>query len=122
MPNPVMRWQILTKFPEKLEEFYTALFGWSTSADNPLGYREVNTASSEGIQGGFWPISPNEGPSMVQLFICVDDVKSYVQKAQELGAQIVMPAQTLPGGDEMAIAIDPDGIPFGIFRPPRSSC
>jgi predicted enzyme related to lactoylglutathione lyase len=121
MANPVMRCQILTKSPEKLEKFYTELFGWSVSADNPLGYREVNTASPEGIQGGFWPISPNEGQSMVQLFIRVDDVKSHVRRAQELGAQIVMPPQTLPGGDEMAIAVDPDGIPFGIFRPRRSS-
>jgi predicted enzyme related to lactoylglutathione lyase len=53
---------------------------------------------------------------MVQLFIHVDDVKAHVLKAQELGARIVVPPQTLPGGDEMAIALDPDGIPFGMFR------
>jgi predicted enzyme related to lactoylglutathione lyase len=81
-----------------------------------LGYKEVNTKSSEGIHGGFWPIAANEGQSMVQLFIRVDDVKSHIQKAQELGARIIMPLQTLPGGDEMAIALDPDGIPFGMFR------
>jgi uncharacterized protein len=116
MANPVMRWQILTKRPEELEQFYTKLFGWSVSADNPLGYKQVNTASSEGIQGGFWPISPKEGQSMVQLFIRVDDLESHVRKAQELGARIVVPPQALPGGDEMAIAVDPDGIPFGMFR------
>jgi predicted enzyme related to lactoylglutathione lyase len=116
MANPVMGWQILTKRPEELEQFYTELFGWSVSADNPLGYKQVNTASSEGIQGGFWPIAPNEGQSLVQLFIRVDDLESHVNKAQELGARIVVPPQALPGGDEMAIAVDPDGIPFGMFR------
>jgi|HubBroStandDraft_6_1064221.scaffolds.fasta_scaffold06722_7 predicted enzyme related to lactoylglutathione lyase len=116
MPNPVMRWQILTKCPEKLEQFYTAMFGWSVSADNPLGYKQVNTRCLEGIAGGFWPISANEGQSMVQLFIRVDDLESHVRKAQELGARIVVPPQTLPGGEEMAIAVDPDGISFGMFR------
>jgi predicted enzyme related to lactoylglutathione lyase len=116
MPNPIMHWQILTKQPEKLEAFYSALFGWKIIEDNPLGYRQVKTMSAEGIDGGFWPISPNEGHSMVQLFIRVEDVRSHVKKAQELGARVVVPPQTLPGGDEMAVAVDPDGIPFAMFR------
>src|SRR4051812_5951869 len=116
MANPVMHWQILTKQPKKLEAFYSALFGWKVSGDNPLGYRQVETSSREGIDGGLWPISENEGHSMVQLFIRVDDLKAQVQKAETLGAHIVIPPQTLPGGDEMAVAVDPDGIPFAMFR------
>jgi predicted enzyme related to lactoylglutathione lyase len=123
MANPVMRWQILTKQPKKLEEFYSALFGWKVSGDNPLGYRQVDTASTEGIPGGFWPISEKEGHSMVQLFIRVGDLKASAKKAESLGARIVIPPQTLPEGDEMAVAVDPDGIPFAMFRsagsPPR---
>jgi predicted enzyme related to lactoylglutathione lyase len=116
MANPVMRWQILTKQPKKLEEFYSSLFGWKISGDNALGYREVETGSHEGIHGGFWPIAGNEGHSMVQLFIRVDDVKAHAKKAGELGAHIVIPPQTLPDGDEMAVIVDLDGIPFAIFR------
>src|SRR5215469_4859996 len=116
MPNPVMHWQILTKQPKKLEEFYSALFGWKVSGDNGLGYRQVDTASKEGINGGFWPIAETEGHSVVQLFVRVDDVKVHAQKAQALGAQIVIPPQTLPEGDEMAVGVDPDGTPFAMFR------
>jgi predicted enzyme related to lactoylglutathione lyase len=123
MTNPVMRWQILTKQAKKLEEFYSALFGWKVSGDNPLGYRQVDTTSKEGIHGGFWPISEKDGHSMVQLFIRVDDVKAQAKKAESLGAHIVIPPQTLPNGDEMVVAVDPDGIPFAMFRsagsPPR---
>ena len=36
MANAVTHWQILTKQPPKLEEFYGALFGWKFSADNAL--------------------------------------------------------------------------------------
>jgi uncharacterized protein len=116
MANPVMHWQILTTQPRKLEEFYSALFGWTVSGDNPLGYRQVNTNCKEGIHGGFWPISEKEGHSMVQLFIRVEDVKAHVIKAEKLGAHMVIPPQTLPEGDEMAVMVDPDGIAFAIFR------
>jgi predicted enzyme related to lactoylglutathione lyase len=116
MANPVMHWQILTKQPKELEEFYSALFGWKVSGDNALGYRQVDTTCKEGINGGFWPISKKEGHSMVQLFVRVDDVKAHAKKAEGLGAHIVIPPQMLPGGDEMAVVVDPDGIPFAIFR------
>jgi len=116
MPNPVMHWQILTKQPKKLEEFYSALFGWKIAVHNPLGYRRVDTVGKEGINGGLWPISEKEGHSMVQLFIRVDDVKAHTKKAEQLGAHIVIPPQTLPEGDEMAVAVDPDGIPFAMFK------
>lgn len=119
MANPVMQWQILTKQPKKLEEFYSALFGWKITGDNALGYRQVDTTSKEGIQGGFWPIAEREGHSMVQLFIRVDDVKEHAKKAGQLGAHIVIPPQTLPDGDEMAVAVDPDGISFAMFRDAR---
>jgi predicted enzyme related to lactoylglutathione lyase len=116
MPNPVMHWQILTKQPKKLEEFYSALFGWKVSGENALGYRQVDTACKEGIHGGFWPISEKEGHSMIQLFIRVDDVKAHAKKAEALGAHIVIAPQTLPEGGEMAVAVDPDGIPFAMFH------
>ncbi len=54
---------------------------------------------------------------MVQLFIRVDDVKAYATKAEQLDAQhIMIPPQTLPEGNEMAVAVDPDGIPIAMFR------
>lgn len=120
MSNPVMRWQILTRQPKRLEEFYSALFGWRISADNALGYMTVDTKTKEGIPGGMWPLEEKEGHSMVQLFVRVDDVRAHARKVENLGGRMILPPQTLPDGDEMAIAIDPDGIPFGIFRDQRS--
>ena len=53
---------------------------------------------------------------MVTLYIEVDNVPEYVEKATALGASIIMPYQKLPDGDEMAVIIDPEGIPVGLFR------
>src|SRR4051812_18072437 len=116
MGNPVTHWQILTTQPERLQHFYTTLFDWTVGEDNALGYKAVETAHPDGIDGGLWPIATNEGHAMVQLFVRVDDVRAHVAKAVALGGRVVIPPQVLPGGDEMAVVVDPDGLPFAMFR------
>ena len=116
MDNPVTHWQILTKRPQELEKFYEALFGWKFSDDNTLGYKITDRASTDGIGGGIWPISDDEGSSKVQLFVRVNDVNGSVKAAETLGARIIIQPQTLPGGDQIAVMTDPDGIPFTMFR------
>jgi uncharacterized protein len=113
MSCPVTQWQILAKDPEGASAFYSGLFGWRINSDNPLGYRMIDTGSAEGIQGGIWP-SPPEGHNFVQLFIQVESVADYVSKAEKLGAHAIIPPQTLPEGDVLAIMHDPQGIPFGL--------
>ena len=115
MGKPVMRWQILAKDPNKATEFYTRLFDWKVNDDNALGYRMIDTGSERGIQGGIWP-SPPEGHSFVQLYIEVDDVSGSVEKAIGMGAGVIVPPQKLPDGEEMAIILDPEGIPFAVFK------
>ena len=116
MGRPVTQWQILAKDPDRLEEFYTKLFDWKADRNNPLGYRMVDTGSKRGIHGGIWP-SPPEGHSFVQLFVEVDDVEATAGRAQNLGGQLIIPPQKLPGGDEMAIIQDPEGISVGLWKP-----
>jgi predicted enzyme related to lactoylglutathione lyase len=113
MGQPVTHWQIVTKNPDRLAEFYCKLFSWDMTADNALGYRMIDTASERGIPGGIWP-APPDAPSFVQLIIEVDDVKRHVRDATALGAKVIVPPQKLPEGDELAILHDPEGIAFGI--------
>lgn len=119
MGQPVLQWQILSKNPAEMTEFYTRLFGWTMNADNALGYRMIDTQSESGISGGIWA-APPEGHSTVVLYIGVDDVAEYIEKAKELGAGIVIPAQKLPDGGEMAVIHDPEGIPIGLFNQPAA--
>ena len=116
MGQPVMQWQILAKQPDKLADFYTKLFDWDIDTNNALNYRMVDTGSERGINGGIWP-APPQGPSLVSLYVEVDDVATYVSRATELGGKVVMPIQQLPDGDVMAIILDLEGIPVGIFKP-----
>jgi predicted enzyme related to lactoylglutathione lyase len=105
----------LSKAPDDTARFYAGLFGWTVSADNPLGYRQINTGSQDGIQGGIWP-SPPQTHNFVQLFVAVDNVAESVKKAEGLGAKVVIPATTLPGGDEMAVMLDPQGMSFALTQ------
>jgi len=114
MGQPVLHWQILAKNPDKAAAFYKSLFGWNVNTANGLGYRVVDTDSS-GVNGGIWP-APPEGTAMVSLYVEVNDVAREVTRATELGAKVVMPPQKLPDGDEMAVILDTEGIPFGLMR------
>jgi uncharacterized protein len=119
MGQPVMQWQIVAKNPDKLADFYTRLFDWEVNTNNALNYRMVSTGSKRGINGGIWP-APPEGHSMVSLYVEVDDLPAYVTKAKALGGQVIIPPQKLPDGDEMAVLLDPDGIPVGLFKPAKA--
>jgi len=117
MPNPVMQFQIITKDPDAAAQFYSGLFGWRIDANNPMGYRQIDTGTSEGIQGGIWP-APPQAPTFTQMFMAVDDVKAMVEKAQSMGAKLLIPPTVLPQGDEMAVLHDPQGMAFALWRRP----
>jgi predicted enzyme related to lactoylglutathione lyase len=114
MGSPVLQWQLVTTNPDQLASFYGDLFGWSVSANNALGYRQVHTGDG-GVNGGMWPSPPN-GHSFVQLFVGVPDVEQAVARATELGGRVIVPPTALPDGDVMAVLADPCGVTFGVMR------
>ncbi len=118
MGQPVVQWQILSRNPETHSSFYAKLFDWTIQSNNPLGYRMADPGSDRGIPGGFWP-APPEAKAFVQLFIEVEDMDATIAQAATLGGAVLLPPQTLPGGDKMAILRDPEGMTFGIHRAAR---
>jgi predicted enzyme related to lactoylglutathione lyase len=118
MSNPVVNWQITTPSPGIVGEFYCKLFGWQSTRDNMMNYQMIDTGSERGINGGIWP-APPEAPTSIQLFIEVDDCAAYVEQALALGGTVLIPPQSLPDGDVMAILKDPTGMSFGIVKSGR---
>jgi uncharacterized protein len=119
MGAPVIQWQIVTRDPEATSRFLAEVFDWRVQANNALGYRVVDTCSETGINGGIWPAPPG-ATTFVQLFVEVDDVRAAVKRAVDHGAKLLVPPQTLPDGDEMAVLHGPDGLPLGIVRSART--
>lgn len=120
MPNPVVRWQILSPEPDQAAGFYQKLFAWKLSQANALGYRELLSGSDDGIDGGVWPAPPGV-KSFVQLFVEVPDIEACIAKATGLGAQVIIPLSVLPDGDAMAVLLDPAGISFAVCQIKKTS-
>lgn len=60
MGQPVVHFEVIGKDGEKLQRYYSDLFGWEIDADNPMKYgsvqREGNVnADGIGIGGGIGP-------------------------------------------------------------------
>lgn len=115
MPNPVVRWQIISPEPNKAAGFYQKLFAWNLTKTNALGYRELTSGEPNGIDGGVWPSPPGQ-PSFVQLFVEVSDIDECLEQAGRLGAKVIVPKSALPDGDTMAVLLDPTGLSFGVCQ------
>ena len=119
MSHPVVQFQILTKEPDRHAAFYAEVLGWKISAANALGYRVADTGSPRGINGGFWP-APPEASAFVQLFTEITNMAETIRKATDNGGSVLIPPQTLPGGEQMAILRDPMGVTFGVMVPGKN--
>ena len=53
----------------------------------------------------------------MQLFLEVKNIAETIKKVTEHGGAVIIPQQTLPGGEQMAILRDPMGISFGVVVP-----
>jgi len=98
MPNPVVRWQIISAEPDQAAGFYQKLFAWKLSTANALGYRELLSGSDDGIDGGVWPAQPGT-PGFVQLHVEVTDLDATLAAATKLGARVLVPKSVLPRPD-----------------------
>ena len=67
MPNPVVHFEIQSNMAEKLQPFYTDLFGWHIDANNPMNYGMVDTHAEEGLTA---ESAPREAGEIRSLSTC----------------------------------------------------
>ena len=67
---------------------------------------------------GMFQITPDMGnlPPHWLVYFAVDDCDAKVQKATELGAKVMKPADDIPGVGRFAILFDPQGAAFAIIK------
>ena len=108
-----------TNDTDKAGQFYSNLFGWTRqSFPGPFDYTVFNNGGDRGV-GGMYKITPEMGPIPPHwlVYFAVDDCDASVQKATELGAQVMKPAEDIPGVGRFAILIDPQGAAFALLKP-----
>jgi predicted enzyme related to lactoylglutathione lyase len=110
MPK-VTHFEILGRDGKALQGFYAGLFGWQVDANNPMNYGVVSPVEN-GIGGGI--ADSQDGKPMTTVYVEVDDVQAYLDKAKAAGAKIVMEKTVLPGMVTFAQFEDPAGNIVGL--------
>lgn len=113
MPNPVVHFEIQSNMAEKLQPFYTDLFGWHIDANNPMNYGMVDT-HAEGINGGIGPTG--SGRNQVTFYVQVDDLQASLDKAESFGGKTIMPPTEIPDAVTSALFADPEGNVIGMIK------
>jgi predicted enzyme related to lactoylglutathione lyase len=110
MPK-VTHFEILGKDAAKSREFYSSLFGWSIDANNPMDYGIV-APTENGIGGGV--AQAQDGKPTTVIYVEVDNVQPYLDKAASMGGKVIMERQVIPGMVAFAQFADPDGNVIGL--------
>jgi predicted enzyme related to lactoylglutathione lyase len=115
MAAPVVHFEILGKDAKKLQNFYSDLFGWKINANNPMNYGLVEAAGEGSIGGGIG--SAGEGaPGHITFYVQVDDLQSYLDKAESMGGKTIVPVTEIPNMVTFALFQDPEGNMIGLVK------
>ena len=108
MPNPVVHFEIMGPDGPALQNFYRELFGWKVDPNNEWQYGMVETGGEGGINGGIAGNPDGASGGRVTVYAAVDDLQAYLDKAERLGAKVVMPVTDM-GDFAIAMFADPAG-------------
>jgi uncharacterized protein len=117
MGAPVAWFEITGKDPGHLTTFYCELFGWSAGDSGDPTYRLVDTGGGDGaIGGGIGAAAEDAGTGGTTIYMKVDDLQGYLDKAEKLGGATVVPPTDLPGEfGRFAMFADPEGHVVGLW-------
>jgi predicted enzyme related to lactoylglutathione lyase len=118
MGQPVVHFEVIGKDPEKIQRYYSELFGWEINSDNPANYgivaREGNTnPDGVGIGGGVGG-GPEGYDGHATFYVEVPDVEVALAKAESLGGSRMMGPQKVMDAIEIGLFNDPEGHVVGV--------
>jgi uncharacterized protein len=120
MGQAVVHFEVIGQDGEKLQSFYSDLFGWQIDSDNPMNYgivqRDGNTnADGVGIGGGIGR-GPEGYTGHVTFYVEVPDVEAALAKAESIGGSRIMGPDKVAEGVEIGQFSDPEGHVIGLTQ------
>ncbi len=107
----------MTRDAEASAKFYTALFGW-TREDLDMGGFTYGMFKTGGRPVGGMIVLPPEAETMPVMwmgYVTVENLEASVEKAAELGAEVLKGITAIPMG-RFAILADPQGAVIGLWQ------
>ncbi|MGD2178582.1 MAG: VOC family protein [Anaerolineae bacterium] len=122
MKHTIVHFEIPADDVARAKAFYGGLFGWEFSA--PPGFPDYwtfDTGDPEADAGG--GLMAREAPEQVGLvsYFGVESVDDAVARVEELGGQVVMPKQAVPGMGWLAHFLDTEGNLFAVWQNDESA-
>ena len=117
MGKPVAFFEVASRDHERAQKFYGELFDWRIDADPSMGgYALVDTGAGENAIGGGIGPAESAADAGVKIYVRVDDLDAYLDRAERLGGRRVVPPTDLPNDyGRFAIFTDPDGNAVGLW-------
>jgi predicted enzyme related to lactoylglutathione lyase len=116
MGNPVVHWELMSRDPAKVSDFYAKIFGWNIQHRPEMNYRIVDT-EGDGINGGILkPDKPEPWPGNMLFYIAVDDLAAFRKKVVAAGGKIHVEEQKVPGMGKFSLFTDPEGRMMGLWK------
>lgn len=103
--------------PDKAGSFYAELLGWDANGEDVGGEPYTTFKAGDKTVGGALPKEalPEGVPSHWTVYFGVDDCDEAVDKAKELGAELMFGPQNLGEIGRMAALKDPQGATFSVI-------
>jgi predicted enzyme related to lactoylglutathione lyase len=99
---------------ESCKRFYGNVLGWEFDDQAMPGYTLINTGSDPG--GGLMK-RPDQVPHpCLFAYFLVDDIPATLEKVTSSGGAVHQGETEIPGVGWFAVAADPEGIAFGLFK------
>jgi len=118
MGNPVVHFEILGPDGPALSGFYRELFGWVLRDGRLPGWPHYGLLQpgETGI-GGAVGTADAAPESIVIVYVEVDDPHAYLNRAQQLGAHVVLPVTHIPEAEvTVGWLRDPQGNIVGVMK------
>jgi len=117
-PGTIAWAELSTNDPDRAAAFFRDLLG-VTSETNPMPDGSAYTvmkAGDQDVAGIFKTPAEMEGmPSMWSAYFGVENVDACIERAQGLGAQVVVPPMDIPEG-RFAVLMDQQQAAFGVYE------
>jgi predicted enzyme related to lactoylglutathione lyase len=114
MGSPLCHFELLSDDPDKCKQFYGSVFGWEFNDRSFPGYTMIKTGREP--EGGLMK-RPAEAPAPgLTVYFLVNDIAATLKKVKAGGGTVHKGETEIPKVGWFAIASDPEGIPFGLFK------
>jgi predicted enzyme related to lactoylglutathione lyase len=117
MPT-IVHFDVPADDPGRARQFYSDLFGWKFQA--PPGFSDyyiVETKDLEGGPGIGGGLGKRGSPDQhIMNYIGVPSVDEYLEKVKSLGGSVILQKMPVPGFGHLAICMDTEGNPFGLWQ------